>query len=317
MLSKCNTVLKKWLLSPKERMNIYENMNLNLFDVSLRDGLQCLDESYHHLYSISEKKRLYYNIKWNYKPTNIEIGTLTSPKIMPIMKDSLELFKEIQEEQGFFEDSNFNMRENHYMVIPNKKKLEIAIQNGVKCFSLLTSVSNSFQKRNVNMNISETQKELEDIFTILNSNLKDYKTKLYISCINSCPIEGNINYDFIINEILKYNKKFNIDLICLSDTCGTLTFNDYEYIIDKCIYFGLPVSKICLHLHLNADDSKQFLNAKKIILHSFDKKIKNFDVSEIEYGGCSATMNKENLRPNLKYSTFYEILSEYIEEKNS
>jgi isopropylmalate/homocitrate/citramalate synthase len=315
-LPKCNVSMNELLNNFANASTIFKMINPKLFDVSLRDGLQSLDESMYHLYPLQEKKRLYYKIRWGYTSTNIEIGSLVNPRIMPIMGNSLELFKEIVEET----EPKSDIRDNHYMLVPNRQKFNIAIQNNVRCFSLVTSVSNSFQRRNVNMSIDETKEELKKIDAYLESMKKttnvDYKTKLYISCINKCPIEGVINNDFIVNQILYYYSNYKFNQICLSDTCGTLNIDDYEYIVDTCIYFGLPPSKIGLHLHFNAENDEQLLNAKKIVHYSFDKKIRNFDVSILEYGGCSMTLKKEETKPNMTYNSFYEFLVEYIQNKS-
>ena len=45
----------------------------------------------------------------------------------------------------------------------------------------------------------------------------------------------------------------NVDNICLSDTCGSLNEEDFEYIVDTCAYFGLPFSKFSLHLHVKRE----------------------------------------------------------------
>ena len=154
------------------------------------------------------------------------------------------------------------------------------------------------------------------MYEVLKNSVPDYKTKLYISCINKCPIEGPIDNDFIINQIMNYNMNYNPDLLCLSDTCGSINADDYEYIVDTCMYFGLPASKICVHLHFNPNDQNQLKNAKKIVHSSFNKKIQHFDVSKLEYGGCSMTIKKEEMLSNLSYETFYDFLKEYIDEKS-
>jgi hypothetical protein len=97
--------------------------------------------------------------------------------------------------------------------------------------------------------------------------------------------------------------------LCLSDTCGTLKFEDFEYIIDNCLYFGLPAKKLSLHLHYSA---KNLENTKQIIHYAFDKNINKFDVSMIEGGGCSMTMSQEKCTNNLSYELFYKFLVDYI-----
>ena len=104
----------------------------------------------------------------------------------------------------------------------------------------------------------------------------------------------------------------NVDSICLSDTCGTLNEEDFEYIIDTCVYFGLPLSKFSLHLHVNKSRESE---VEKIIHKALDRKIINFDVSLLDTGGCSVTMNKDRISPNLSYELYYKSLCNYIMKK--
>ena len=134
---------------------------------------------------------------------------------------------------------------------------------------------------------------------------------MYISCINQCPLAGKIDNDVIVHEILKYSN-VNIESFCLSDTCGTLELEDFEYIVDTCNFFGLPFSKMSLHLHVKPERTHI---VKQIIHLALSKKIINFDVSILETGGCSVTMDKNLLAPNLSYNLYYESLVDYIEKK--
>jgi hypothetical protein len=104
----------------------------------------------------------------------------------------------------------------------------------------------------------------------------------------------------------------NIDTICLSDTCGSLEPEDFEYIIDTCKFFGLPMSKISLHLHVREDRIKSI---EQIIWKALDRKIVNFDVSNLKRGGCSVTMDLSQLSPNLSYELYYQSLCKYIIRK--
>ena len=57
--------------------------------------------------------------------------------------------------------------------------------------------------------------------------------KLYISCINQCPISGRKDTQYIVDEINYYIENYdNLSEICLSDTCGTLGFYDFKNIIN-------------------------------------------------------------------------------------
>jgi hypothetical protein len=139
------------------------------------------------------------------------------------------------------------------------------------------------------------------------------KKKLYISCINQCPIAGRIDNDWIVHELLDYHKKFAFDEFCLSDTCGTITYDDFEYIVDSITYFGLQSSKISVHLHVSPKNTD---NIKQILKYCFRNKINRFDVSVLNTGGCSVTMRKEDLCPNMTYEMVYDIFVKYIEYNN-
>jgi hypothetical protein len=101
------------------------------------------------------------------------------------------------------------------------------------------------------------------------------------------------------------------DEICISDTMGTLKARDFEYIVDGLMRFGIAASHISLHLHVNSENAEE---AKRILFACFQRGIHKFDVSVISEGGCSVTMNTNQLKPNMTYDFFYTTLREYLEE---
>ena len=290
---------------------IYKKINPILFDVSLRDGLQGYSKYDQALITLETKELIYSKICFFHEPTNIEIGSIVSPKVLPVMANSLELFKDVSL-KNIDVEKNTNYLPNLFMLIPNKKGYNIAVENGITNFSFLTSVSESFQKKNINKTLQETKNELLDIVSDVNYKTGDFKTKLYISCISECPIEGKINIDKIIEEISYYYNHMNVNVneYCLSDTCGTLLFSDYKYIIDNCLQKGMDSTKFSLHLHI----SENINNIRDIVHYSLDKNIKKFDVSIIANGGCSVTMDESKLKPNMSYELLYKLFDEYIDK---
>jgi isopropylmalate/homocitrate/citramalate synthase len=267
-----------------------------LFDVTLRDGLQT--ESIEH-YPTEKKKKILHHILRTYNPPNIEIGSLVNPKILPIMSDSIEMFHYAQQQTP----------NNIYVLVPTIHKLEYAIENKIKNLSFITSVSDSFQRKNTNRSLLQTKNEFISIFERINREPYEfYNKKLYISCINKCPIMGKIENDVIVREILYYFENFEFDELCISDTCGELEFENFIYIIKKCMILGIPESMFSIHLHIS---EKNIENIEKIIMFSFDNNIHKFDVSAIKSGGCSVTMNPDETSQNLSYDLFYKILEKY------
>jgi isopropylmalate/homocitrate/citramalate synthase len=284
---------------------LYTKINPILYDVTLRDGLQ---NAKVEDYPTEHKKKVFQNIMKSENPPKIEVGSLTSYRILPIMKDSIEIYKYAVE---YINKEKLNT--DVYVLVPSLSKLNIAINNKIQNYSFITSVSNSFQLRNTSRTLDRTKEELRTMFeTLENGSIQNNKKKLYISCIDQCPIVGKIDKGFIINELLYYNENYNFDEICLSDTCGNLSFENFFYIIENATYLGIPTTKLSLHLHISNENME---NSKKILKYCFENEINKFDISSLATGGCSITIENKKLHPNLSYGIFYSILYEYIYKK--
>jgi isopropylmalate/homocitrate/citramalate synthase len=276
-----------------------------LFDVSLRDGIQGANPLD---YPTEKKLDILKYICNKYSPSKIELGSFVSPKVLPIMGDTAKLFENIQ--TVLKPDQTPDI----YALVPNKTGLMNAVNVGFTNFSFITSVSNAFQVKNTMKNLLYKKVELQEMMEYVAKLSTPCKSKLYISCINECPIAGPIDRDFIIYEILSsYGSRTDYDELCLSDTIGTLNLRDFEYIVDCLIKFGIASSRISVHLHINSDNERE---AKKILFACFKRKIYKFDVSVILEGGCSVTMGKNKIKPNMTYDFLNLVFEEYQESES-
>lgn len=290
----------------KKLFNKYINSNLlnvRPFDVTLRDGLQALTIDQQNSFTTSNKKKLYDFIVNNHSPKNIEIGSCVNKNLLPIFNDTESIFK-------FAERYNKKMNiYNHYVLVPNLDNLISAVNIGFKNFSFITSVSNSFQIKNTKMTLDENYNNINNMLAFLDdSPLKDYNIKLYVSCINKCPIEGNIMISTIVDNLVKLHK-LRPNKICLSDTCGELEPIQLFNIIQGLIFNRIDLSKISLHLHVKPERE---LEVEKIVHIAIDHGINEFDVSAVNTGGCSVTMDKKQLAPNMSYDQYYKFLTSYL-----
>ena len=316
MYPKCAQSFKKWYLSSYKFGKMYNDLGKpKPFDVTLRDGLQALTKEEQNAFITYDKLTLYNNIISIHNPKNIEIGSIVSEKVLPIFKDTIEISEILYDFQLKGKEIENKKIKSIFVLVPNKDKLKSVINNPkINHFSFITSVSNSFQLKNTKMTLEESDKDIYEMLYELDDNKYRKRkpfVKLYVSCINECPIEGKIDIHFIVNRILKLNS-MNVDSICLSDTCGTLNVDDFEYIVDTCAFFGFPLSKFSLQLHVKREREKE---VERIIHKALDRKIINFDVSYLETGGCSVTMDKKNLVSNLSYDLYYKTLCNYIIKK--
>jgi hydroxymethylglutaryl-CoA lyase len=273
------------------------------FDVSLRDGLQGLSKEEQQKMNTIDKLNLYFKIKEKYNPPNMEIGSIVSSKVFPIFQDSDSLHNYIENSQLEKDEPKIS----NFILVPNEKQFNnINKFMGLSCFSFITSVSESFQMKNTKMTLDTTFQQLNNMMRILDNKPGKSTVKLYVSCINECPIEGKINNNIIIEKILQY-QELKPDILCLSDTCGTLTVQDTKYILSN---LTKEKSKnISLHLHVKQGREDE---VEEIIHTALDFGITSFDVSAIETGGCSVTMNHSDLAPNLSYELYYKSLATYL-----
>src|SRR5438132_13702735 len=76
----------------------------------------------------------------------IEAGAFVSPKWVPQMADTAEVYREIPKDPGV----------EYPVLVPNMKGLERAIEAGVKSIAIFTAASDTFNKRNINMSIEDS-----------------------------------------------------------------------------------------------------------------------------------------------------------------
>jgi len=278
--------------------------HIELYDTSLRDGIQ---KAHPDQFPTTRKIVIFEHIKSIYKPQNIEVGSLCSPKVLPIMNDTLAIYNHVVRERDIQNVPKYD-KSNVYVLIPSFSKLQKAIDEGITSMSFITSVSIIFQLQNTHKSLLDTKREFEDMCKLLQGepNYENYRKKLYISCISECPLAGKIDNALIIEELQFYYTHYEFDELCLSDTCGSLTYEDFVTIVENS---HIPMSKLSLHLHVSPAN---MINVENILFYCFSHGIHKFDVSLLETGGCSVTMNDGQLLPNLSYDTFYEMYQKYM-----
>lgn len=287
----------------------FTSRNASLFDVSLRDGIQ--NSKTPEKYSTAAKKAILKTIIQTRAPESIEVGSFVSNRVLPIMNDTEEVLQ-----YGLDYAKATGMPQNYYVLIPNIKQMTRALKSPVviNCvgryqssvnFSFIASTSESFQLKNAKITLDTSRSELNVMTRWLSYFWPSAMTKLYVSCVNACPIEGKIKNSVVAKEIAAYNQFGEFDEICLSDTMGTLGPGDLDDILGKLQNVPyLPVGKLSLHLHGFDGESR----VRDLLRVAQKRGISQFDVSAINEGGCSVTMDDSNIKPNLTYRTFDDIL---------
>ena len=300
---------KKWVNICPKRKRVHNYINPILFDVTLRDGLQALTSEEANKYTIDKKQEIFYKMLYKYNPNRFEIGSLVNSKVYPVFKDTTQFYKYLQTTNPHLD--------NLYVLIPNKTHLHKALGERMTNLSFITSISNAFQKKNTRMTVEESRNQIFDMMHEIDNyrmiaEKKQFNIKVYISCVNECPIIGKIDEDIVVNNLHSYLRRWDISELSLSDTCGTLTIDSFSYILNTFLMMYSNIDKLSLHLHTSSGYDE---NTEKIIHCALDNGLNRFDVSHLETGGCSVTMDKTKLKSNLTYKQFYYYYCKYIEER--
>src|SRR5579864_4841599 len=110
----------------------------------------------------------------------IEAGAFVSPKWVPQMADTAEVYREIPKDPGV----------DYPVLVPNMKGLERAIEAGVTSIAIFTAASGTFNKRNINMTIDESFANYAPVAA--RARQENIRMRGYISTAFGCPYEGDV-----------------------------------------------------------------------------------------------------------------------------
>jgi hydroxymethylglutaryl-CoA lyase len=267
---------------------------IKLSDVSARDGLQSLKK----VLTLSQKIDLVIDLT-KCKFDEVEIGSLVNYKVIPTMKNSLELYNHFK--------GNVEL-EKYYLLIGNEKSINTVNDNSVKNISFFTSPSNTFNKKNINLNTEDSFNRISKMINMLDRR-EDTHIKGYLSCIGSCPFEGDVNIDDIVKSV-KMFKKIGVDEICLADTIGDLKKEKLESILEQ-ITSKTNISTDLLSIHLHTQFADNYW--KENIRTALKYDIMKYDTSILNIGGCPAIYKKnksDKLNGNLNVINAYNFFED-------
>jgi len=241
-------------------------------DVTARDGLQSLQK----VFSVTLRSNLIKSLS-NCGFTEIEVGSLVNPKVMPSMAKSIDVYKQTLEPSQF----------KSFVLVGNEKSIKEINENNIKYFSLFTSPSDTFNKKNINTDVDGSFERFRNMLNLLNDR-KQHHIKGYISCIGDCPFEGNVSVSRILYTIEQFNK-LGVDEICIADTIGTLKPGKLQELLNLSSKM-YDHSKLSLHLHTEYELTTYV--CKENLLVSIYNDVLKFDTSLLGLGGCPAVYSK-------------------------
>ncbi len=273
---------------------------IKIFEMFLRDGLQ----SYKTVYTVPQKISFFNHLhKCNYDC--IEFGSTTSPKLIPQIGGSFELWDHIK--------TLPHKSTNYTMLVPSSNHLEKVQKEGVHSFGLVTSLSDEFSQRNMKMSGSDSvQKAIEMSRMILSVN-KNAHIRVYISCSFGCPWEGFTEHHIaklktfteqLMELVTEYKLQYNQFDIVLADTVGMCT----EERMRDLLNLNKDNPYLALHMHFMNDD-KNNQSFERVVDIALDLGVEKFDTSLLGIGGCPYAKKAEGQTiGNLSTRPFVEFL---------
>jgi hydroxymethylglutaryl-CoA lyase len=234
---------------------------VRLVEVGPRDGLQ--NES--QPISVADKVMLV-NELTDAGLGYIEFGSFVSPKWVPQMAGSAQVFANIARKDGV----------TYAALAPNMRGFEDALAAGVKEVAVFAAASEAFSQRNINCSISES---LDRFLPIMEAaRLHGIKVRGYVSCVLGCPYEGDVDpkqVAEVANELIA----MGCYEVSLGDTIGTGTPGATRELFNT-VAGQIPRGRLAGHFH------DTYGQALANIYASLEEGIQVFDSSVAGLGGC-------------------------------
>lgn len=233
---------------------------VSLFEVGARDGLQ------NEQAVTTADKLILIDQLGMAGLKRIEAGSFVSPKWVPQMADSADIFKQLNKRSGVV----------YSALTPNLKGLELALDAGADEVAIFGAASQSFSQRNINCSIEES---IERFIPVIEAaKAKNIAVRGYVSCVLGCPYEG----DIAVSEVARVAEllyKMGCYEVSLGDTIGVGTPVNARKMVEA-VAEKVPVGKLALHFH------DTYGQALANILACLETGVRVIDSSVAGLGGC-------------------------------
>ena len=239
---------------------------VRIVEVGPRDGLQ------------NEKKTVGTNTKIQLISqlasaglTNIEAGSFVSPKWVPQMASSGEVFNIISNTlQTSYPKIIFSA------LTPNEIGVNRAIEHKVKEVAVFAAASESFSQKNINCSIKESLERFYPVMAKAQSN--NIRVRGYVSCVLGCPYEGNVD-PMLVAEVTHRLLDMGCYEVSLGDTIGVGTPATTATLLSE-LLGKISADKLAMHMH------DTYGQALANILISLQMGISVIDSAVAGLGGC-------------------------------
>ena len=243
----------------RHRMN---SRPIRIIEVGPRDGLQNEPGVIP-----TERKIAFVNALSRTGVMEIEAGAFVSPKAVPQLADSDEVFRKIERMPDVI----------YSALVPNERGLERARTVAAQKIAVFTAASETFTHRNIHATMRESITRFTPV--VAGAKRDGMAVRGYISTVVFCPYEGRIVPAQVV-EVMKRLLDLGVDEISLGDTIGKASPSDIRTLLDILLPH-IPRERVSLHCH-----DTYGMAVANVLTAWWDYGIEVFDSSAGGLGGC-------------------------------
>ncbi|MEH6385482.1 MAG: hydroxymethylglutaryl-CoA lyase [Colwellia sp.] len=203
---------------------------VKIVEVGPRDGLQNEKQQIS-----AEDKIALINLLSEAGVNYIESGSFVSPKWVPQMATSSDVFNGIARKKGV----------TYAALTPNMKGFEAAVAVNANEVAIFGAASEAFSQKNINCSIAESLERFEPIMTA--AKQANIPVRGYVSCVVGCPYEGDVDPQKVA-EVAEKLYKMGCYEISLGDTVGVGTPMSVQKML-QAVSARVPKAKLAVHFH--------------------------------------------------------------------
>ena len=167
--------------------------------------------------------------------TYIESGSFVSPKWVPQMGTSAEVFEKLNRVDGV----------TYAALTPNMRGFEGALAVNADEVAIFGAASESFSQKNINCSIEESLERFAPIMEAAKE--ANIRVRGYVSCVLGCPYEGDIDPEQVALVAEKLYKMGCYE-ISLGDTVGVGNPDSVTKML-AAVSARVPTEKLAVHFH--------------------------------------------------------------------